>query len=269
MAASKVPERASTPRTVLVDAFAECWASMIDVGRSMSEDDWNHASLCPDWRCRDALLHVTSAEIGFAEWEDLERPPFEKITAAHRELRARSGAEVLDAFTRIRDVRLGQLSAMSDDDLDRASWTAAGPGTYRRYMEIRVFDHWAHEQDVRVPLDRPGHFSGLGADISLNEAHIALGYLVGKRAAAPDGSSVTIHVTGPTARDLHVVVEGRAKVVEDVADPTAEVTTDFATFMLLCCGRIDPEAPLEDGRVALAGDAELAGRVARNLSFTI
>src|SRR3954454_6595635 len=116
MAASKVPERASTGGKVLVDAFAECWASMIDVGRALSEDDWNHPSLCPDWRCRDALLHVTAAEIGFSEWEDLQHPPFDKITAGHRELRARSGAEVLDAFARIRDVRLGQLSAMSDAD---------------------------------------------------------------------------------------------------------------------------------------------------------
>jgi uncharacterized protein (TIGR03083 family) len=269
MAASKVPERASTPGTVLVDAFAECWASMTELGRAMSEDDWNHPSLCPDWRCKDALLHVTTAEIGFSEWEDLEKPPVDKIRAAHRDLRERPGAEVLDAFARMGDVRLAQLRAMSDEELDRPSWTAAGPGSYRRYMEIRVFDHWAHEQDVRVPLGRPGHMSGLGADLSLNEAHIALGYLVGKRAGLADGSSVTIHVTGPTARDLHAVVEGRAKVVEDVADPAAEVTTDFATFMLLCCGRIDPEGPLADGRVTLGGDEELAGRVARNLAFTI
>ena len=134
MAASKVPERASTPGSVLVDAFAECWASMTEVGRAMSEDDWNHPSLCPDWRCRDALFHVTAAEIGFAEWEDLQKPPTDEITAAHRELRTGSGAEILDAFVRIRDVRLAQLAAMSDADLDRPSWTAAGPVTYRRYM---------------------------------------------------------------------------------------------------------------------------------------
>jgi uncharacterized protein (TIGR03083 family) len=195
--------------------------------------------------------------------------PGERITAAYRDLKPRPGAEVLDAFARIGDVRLAQLRAMSDADLDRPSWTPAGPGTYRRYMEIRVFDHWAHEQDVRTPLDRPGHLSGLGADKSLDEAHIALGYLVGKRAAFPDGSSVTVHVTGPTARDLHAVVAGRAAVVAELADPAAELSVDFATFMLLCCGRIDPEGPLADGRVQLSGDLELAERLARNLSFTI
>jgi hypothetical protein len=37
----------------------------------------------------------------------------------------------------------------------------------------------------------------------------------------------------------------------------------------LCCGRIDPQGPLTDGRVRLVGEAVLAERVARNLAFTI
>jgi predicted lipid carrier protein YhbT len=65
------------------------------------------------------------------------------------------------------------------------------------------------------------------------------------------------------------VIRGRAAVVAELADPAAEITTDFATFMLLCCGRIDPEGPLTDGRVVLSGDPEIGAAVARNLSFTI
>jgi hypothetical protein len=136
-------------------------------------------------------------------------------------------------------------------------------------MEIRVFDHWAHEHDIRVPLGMAPRLAGRGARQSLDEAHIAFGYLIGKRAAAPEGSSVSVHVTGPLPRDLHAVVEGRARVVAELATPTSEVTTDLLTFMLLCCGRIDPGEPLADGRVTLAGDRELAERVARNLAFTI
>ena len=105
--------------------------------------------------------------------------------------------------------------------------------------------------------------------MSLDEAHIAFGYLVGKRAGLPNGSSVQVSVTGPNARDLYAVVEGRARVVGVVADPACTVTTDFLTFMLLCCGRIDPDGPIGDGRVTLGGDVALAGQVARNLRFTI
>lgn len=269
MTTTGIPVAATTSGPDLVEAFAECWSSMIGMAGQLTETDWVSPSLCPGWTCKDVLLHLTTAEVGFAEWDDLSKPPTGRIRAAMADLRARSGAEVLDAFMRITAHRGEQLRAMSEDDLDRASWTAAGPGSYRRYMEIRVFDHWAHEQDIRVPLGRPGHLEGRGARVSLDEAHLALGYLVGKRAAAPDGSSVAIHVTGPNRRDLFAVVEGRARTVEHLDQPTAEVTVDFATFMLLCCGRIDPTDPITDGRVRLAGDPVLAERVARHLAFTI
>lgn len=269
LASSDLPSSASTPGPELVASFQECWASMLELGRGLDEEQWRTPSLCPGWTTKDALIHVTSAEIGFADWDDRTKPPGSRIRAAADQLSSLPGAEVLDAFARITDRRGRQLAAMSDDELDATTWTAEGPGTYRRYMEIRIFDHWAHEQDIRVPLGLPGHLEGLAARRSLDEAHLVLGYLVGKRAAAPQGSSVSIHVTGPLRRDLHAVVDGRAKVVPTLERPTAEVTTDLATFMLLCCGRVDPGGPLDDGRVRLDGDLALAERVARNLAFTL
>jgi uncharacterized protein (TIGR03083 family) len=266
---SPQPRAASTPGPKLVEAFRECWASMSALGRTLSEEQWQSPSLCPGWRCLDALVHETAAELGFADWTPAPEPPFEIIGGHVRELRRKPGADVLATFEAITARRGEQLSTMGEDGFEAVGWSPAGQHPYRRYMEIRVFDHWAHEQDIRVPLGLPGHERGLGAELSLDEAHIAFGYLVGKRAALPDGSSVSVHVTGPVTRDLHAVVEGRAKVVDELADPTCEVTTDFLTFMLLCCGRIDPSGPLDDGRVALAGDLELADRVARNLAFTI
>jgi uncharacterized protein (TIGR03083 family) len=266
---SAVPTAGSTTGPVLVRAFEECWGSIVSLGATLTEEQWNARALPPAWTAKDALIHLCAAEIGFADWSDLSKPPFGPIGAAAAELSALPGAEVLERFRAITDRRGEQLAAMSEAELDAPSWTAAGTGTYRRYMEIRVFDHWAHEQDVRVPLGLPGHLEGLGATMSLDEAHIAFGYLVGKRDGAPDGASVNVHVTGPNARDLHAVVEGRARVVEELASPTAEVTVDFLTFMLLCCGRIDPQGPLDSGAVTLAGDRDLAGRVARSLAFTI
>jgi uncharacterized protein (TIGR03083 family) len=264
-----VPAAASTPGPDLVAAFVECWTSMLDLGQALGPDEWAQPSLCPGWTCRDALLHLTSAEIGFADWEDLATPPWDLLKAAQRQLADATGAEVLAAFATITERRRSQLESMTEAELDARSWTAAGPGTYRRYMEIRVFDHWAHEQDIRVPLGRAGHLSGRGAEVSLDEAHIALGYLVGKRAGAPQGSRISIEVTGPVRRTMHAVIDGRARVVEDLDDPTATVSVDFATFMLLTCGRIDPTGPLSDGRLRLAGDIALAEQVARNLAFTI
>lgn len=263
------PVAGATSGPDLVAAFTECWQSLLAVGRTLDEAQWASPSLCPGWACRDALIHLTSAEMGFAEWTPSPEPPFDVINAAARTLRGRSGAEVLAAFEAATARRAEQIGNMSDAELDRVGWTAAGQGPYRRYLEIRVFDSWAHEQDIRVPLGLSGHLEGRGAAMSLDEAHIAFGYLVGKRAGLPDGSSVKASVTGPLARELCAVVDGRAKVVDDVAAPTCGLSADLLTFMLLCCGRIDPEQPLSDGRVTLSGDLALAGQVARNLRFTI
>jgi hypothetical protein len=66
-----------------------------------------------------------------------------------------------------------------------------------------------------------------------------------------------------------VKVDGRAAVVDELADPTVTVTTDSLTFMLLGCGRIDPEAAISDGRITWSGDETLGALAARNLRFTM
>lgn len=236
---------------------------------TLEESQWSQPSLCPGWSCKDALIHVTAAEMGFADWTPSPNPPMAEIVEFARSLRSRSGADVLQAFDTITARRGEQLANLSEADFDVPGWSPAGVGPYRRYMEIRVFDHWAHEQDLRVPLGIVGHLQGRGATISLDEAHRAFGYLVGKRAGVPDGASVSVHVRGSVVRDLHAVVEGRARVVDDLDQPTCEVTVEFLTFMLLCCGRIDPDDALRNGQIELAGDVALAEQVARNLAFTI
>ena len=48
-----------------------------------------------------------------------------------------------------------------------------------------------------------------------------------------------------------------------------ELSTDSVTFVQLACGRIDPQAQLDAGRVRWTGDAELGSRAARNLRYTM
>ena len=103
---------------------------------------------------------------------------------------------------------------MGEDDFSAPSWTPIGQADYRRFMQIRVFDCWVHEQDVRDAVGRPGHEDGPVAEQAVDEIVRALGYIVGKKAGAPEGSSVTIELTGPVARSIHVAVDGRAAVVD-------------------------------------------------------
>jgi len=105
--------------------------------------------------------------------------------------------------------------------------------------------------------------------MALDEVHGSLGYIVGKRMGFPDGAGIAFELTGPVQRRLCVKVDGRAAVVDELADPTVTVTTDSLTFLLLGCGRIDPEAAISDGRITWSGDETLGALAARNLRFTM
>jgi len=105
--------------------------------------------------------------------------------------------------------------------------------------------------------------------MALAEVERSLGYIVGKKAGLPDGSSIVFRLTGPLRRDLYVTVDGRAKVVSHIDHPDVELSTDSVTFVQLACGRIDPQEQIDAGLVRWTGDAELGSRAARNLRYTM
>jgi uncharacterized protein (TIGR03083 family) len=177
--------------------------------------------------------------------------------------------EVLTRLAEVTDARKRALADMDEDAFAEPSWTPVGQADYRRFMQIRVFDCWVHEQDVRDGVGRGGHESGPVAEQSVDEIVRAIGFLVGKKAGAPDGSSVRITLTGPVERTINVaVVDGRAKAVESLdGPPTASLELPSSVFTRLACGRVTPGGVID--QVALSGDVGLARRVLDNLAFTI
>jgi uncharacterized protein (TIGR03083 family) len=188
-------------------------------------------------------------------------------------LRAETRAEVLDRLAEVTAARKAALHAMTDADFSRPSWTPVGEADYRRFMQVRVFDCWVHEQDVRHAVGRAGHEEGPAAEQSVDEIVRALGFIVGKKAGALEGSSVLIELTGPVRRDIRVAVAGgRARVVDHIdGSPSASLTLSSTAFTRLACGRIDPKSVMGGslGGVRIAGDDDLARRVVSNLAFTI
>ena len=64
--------------------------------------------------------------------------------------------------------------------------------------------------------------------------------------------------------------EGRASLVETFdEDPTSTLTLSSLDFTALTGGRDDSTMYIEDGRVVLGGDLEVARRIAENLAYTI
>jgi uncharacterized protein (TIGR03083 family) len=253
--------------------YEAVWQSIDQLLETMSDDDWTVPSTCPGWTVKNVLEHLSGAEHVLCGWLPamVDDPlPFAAIAGYQREAQGLSGAALAADYRGIINRRREELNALTEADFARPSPTPVGPATYGRFMDIRAFDFWVHERDMRLPLARPAASeSGPAAERSVEEVALSIGYIMGKKVAIPDGRSIAVHLTGPIERDLFVTVDGRAKVVESLAAPDVTVSTDSTTFVLLACGRIDPEAEIAAGRISWIGDAELGGRAARNLRFTM
>ncbi|MBA0124309.1 maleylpyruvate isomerase family mycothiol-dependent enzyme [Haloechinothrix sp. YIM 98757] len=271
---------ATTDKDSTVRALVTQWTSMDELLSSLPEDAWSTPSALPGWTVQDIVSHVIGTE-SMLEGEQAPEPDVDVTSLPHVRndiaavnehwvlaLREHTPARMLDRFRDIVSRRIEALRAMSQEDFDAPSWTPAGQATYGRFMRIRLFDCWLHEQDIRDAVGMPGNQEGPCAEGALEEIVGALGYLVGKRAEAPDGSRLTIELTGPVSRTLHVAVDGRASVVPELSGPaTSTLRLSSDLFTRLAGGRVSPEEHLTE--VDVQGDAELGAQVVRNLRLTI
>jgi uncharacterized protein (TIGR03083 family) len=251
-------------------ALEACYSATEDLCATLSDADWRAQSLCPDWAVRDVIQHVVSIEAVMAGWlpqDDSTPPPFGRAASF---LEGTDDPAVLaQKVGAVLAERRRDLSALTPTDLDRPSWMPVGPGSYGRFLEIRVFDLWVHVRDITIPLGRSTDDGGLAAELALAQVEGSIGYIAGKKVGVPDGSSIAFRLTGPLVREIDVAVNGRAKQVDHLDNPTATLTTDSTTFIMLAGGRIDPQAQIDSGAVSWTGDAELGERAARNLRFTM
>ena len=98
-----------------------------------------------------------------------------------------------------------------------------------------------------------------------------MGFVVGKQAAAPDGTVVRFSVSGPAldARQITIGVEGgRARAVSPDAAPTVTLTMSSLDFLRLGCGREVAEDLEVSGSIGIEGDQELGRRVLGSMNFT-
>ena len=253
--------------------YDNSWASYNQLFDSMSDDDWKVQSLCPDWDVRGAVTHVFGVEHMLDGWfpESGDVPPPFDLVAAYADLAAdMSNQELVADCRRLMAARREQMAALSEADLAKPSMTPVGPGTYGRFLDIRVFDFWVHERDIRIPLERPADSeAGPAAERSVEEVAMSIGYIAGKKIGVADGQSLSFQLTGPVERTINVAVDGRAKAVETLDNPTATISTDSTTFVMLACGRIDPQAQIDAGKISWTGDGTLGDTAARNLAFTM
>lgn len=264
----------------IVDLLEIEWQEMANLASGFTDEQWEVPTELPGWSVKDCYSHVVGTEqmVRSEPAPEVDLSGLTHLTAPSSAVteppvhlrRSRSGADVLAEFRQITQERIAELKALPPDKWEEVGFTPAGPGPFREFMNIRAFDCWMHEQDVRRALGLPGNVTGPVAEHAMRRCEMAMGYVVGKKAAAPNGSSVTFEITGPISRTIPVVVDGRAAVVDSApADPTVTIRMAAETFWCLGGGRWDPDQVLADGKVEIIGDRQLGETVVRSMNFMI
>ena len=294
-AVSGRPARAAGQGEAVLALLADEWRSIAELGSELRPEEWDFPSECPGWNVRDLVSHMVGTERSLLG----DPAPSDPGPAAHvrnpvgasneawvAARRSVPGPDVLDEFRAVTGRRLEQLLAMGE-----AQWSEPGPSPigivpYREFMQVRVMDCWVHEQDMRVATGRPGHREGAVAELALSRIASAMGFVVAKKAGAPEGAAVRFLLVGSPRRSLDVVVhEGRGRVGElgplvlvhneeegadeSAALPTVALEMETELFWRLGCGRVSGDAALGADLVAVRGDVELGRSVVRHMAFMI
>lgn len=271
------PEQQSDQQ--LVDRLEQVWSSLDAACTDLDEAQWKTPTDLPGWSVQDNLVHVFAIEATILgrpapdhtppEYDHVKNEFGQRNEVWVDSRRSRPGADVLAEFRDVMSARLAQLRGFSMADFDAETWTPAGPGTVRDLLPFRAFDAWAHEQDIRRALDRPGDLEGPVADFAFRRIADALPFVVGKKVHPPDGTTITFEVTGIWPTTVAIVMDGgRAKPLAARPDaPDAALTMEAETLACLGMGRWEPADVLGRGKVTIAGDDALARAVVEQMNF--
>lgn len=278
---------AQRPRTVLdknevLTGLFGSWDGIEALLADLPEEAWQTPTSLPGWTVHDVVAHIIGTEMMLAgtptpETDVAGRDHVHNDIGALNErwvehLRSESPAGMLAKFRETTARRKAMLSAMPVEEWNTVTFTPAGPDSYGRFMRVRIFDCWMHEHDIRHAVDRAAgddQLAGPDARLALDEMTSSMGFVVGKKGKAPEGSRVLIALTGPLSREIRVAVDGRAALVEDFggADPTVAITVDGLQFTRLAGGR--PLLADRPQSIDYAGDVDAGARIVENLNYVI
>jgi uncharacterized protein (TIGR03083 family) len=252
------------------------WTSLDQLLSDLPAEDWERSTDCPGWTVKDQVSHLIGVESML-----LGRPAPPPVEAPHAsgpmgqvnegwvaERRGRPPEKVLAEFREVTDARRQALAAMTDEQWAAPIDSPIGKVPYREFMSVRVMDNWVHDQDIRRAVARPGDLDGPAAETALARFSSALGFVVGKRVGAPEGTSVVVQLEGPIATTLAVTVtDGRAKPAPAPQRPTLTLTMTSETYSCLSSGRWTADEAVSQGKVKVEGDTQLGQRVLASMNI--
>ncbi len=252
-------------------------AHLLDLLDTLSPEDWDRPTIVAGWRVRHVAAHLLDTALRrlslVRDGHAVERP----ASGAASDVRAfvdRMNAEGVAVYGRLsRDVLRALMHTASHDycahlrSLDpqapallAVSW--AGEEVSRNWFDIarELTERWHHQQQIRLAVGRPGIESRALYHLVLDTFMRVLPHTY-RDVAAPSGSHVDVHVTGP-AGDLWQLYRGDHgwMLTRGLAEPPAASVTIPGDVAWRLFTKALTRAEAEQA-VTVDGDRALGGHV--------
>jgi uncharacterized protein (TIGR03083 family) len=256
-----------------IDAIAGCCARIDEECSGLDEADWHRPTTLPAWDIQDVVAHLGSLEAMLLGRDEPHHVPGEtahvrnELGALNERLvdrrRSWSGAEVLDEFRTMSELRLEELRTLDEEELQRMVPSPAG-GTVAQaaFLGIRLWDFFVHEMDICDALGRPTRVDTPAGRRVLDEMLLLFPRAVGK-GGAPEGALVRLDLVGPLPRSVAATVTAGRGVAADPAagEATLHLRASPTAFLRVATGRRPAAQAIGAGDVDVIGDSDLAARI--------
>lgn len=259
-----------------VEALASTVAATSGLCAPLTDEEWALPTGCPGWSVKDNLAHLAGLEAVLSGQPEPEHelvgdfPHIRDETGRYMERhvdvrRPLTGAAVLAEFDEVWSARLAYLRSLDDAGFDAEAIGPMGArNPLRRSLPIRVFDCWAHEQDIRRAIGQRGGLDSPAAAVSLTTCKRFGPSVVAS--AVPNATTVVFALDGLNGDEIACLYrDGKAELLDaPPASPSVTLQMSDELFAYFCCGRADT-AP---GDVTITGDTALGEAIVAALRFT-
>lgn len=266
----------------VLDLFAEERADLLALLSSLDAAGWAQPTVCAPWSVKDLAAHLLADDLGIVSrgrdgyaGGSIDVASFDELIAAinaqnqawadaMRRLSPRAVVELLEfagdrAFAHFRSLDLDTIG-------DPVNW--AGPGPAAAWLDVarEYTERWAHGQQIRDALGRPGLFSRRMFAPVLDAYVRALPHTF-RDIVAPAEVQVVVDITGDAGGVWTLVydVAGWALHAGRGADPRASVTLDQDAAWRLFTKGLTPDDARR--RTTIVGDPALGAKVLETVSI--
>jgi uncharacterized protein (TIGR03083 family) len=229
-------------------ALEDTLTSVAAIGHELAEPEWQLTTGCPGWSVQDNVSHMcdvehlllgdppTAFETTFGS--HVVNPVGERMEPGVALRRTWAPSEVLADLETVTKRRLDQLADVDEPALEEiAHGHPLGPMPLRTFLTLRVFDLFAHEQDIRRAVRQPGDVSRPAAQMTVAFATKSIARFIFDK--EPDLRGHTFSIT---VEDISLTVDltgERAAVRAFTGEDDPQLSFDIGNFMAWIGGRSD------------------------------